>query len=304
MSTLDRAVARLLPAVPKEIVRRLSSPYIAGPTLDDAVRVVRRLGAEGKMATIDVLGEEVSSAAEAEEIHAQYREVLARIDGDGLDANISVKLSGLGLRLDEGLCRSQLGSLVADARARGIFVRIDMEDSGTTDATLRLHRELRSVGRTNVGVVLQSCLRRTARDAVGLENVRLCKGIYAEPIALAHHDPDEVRASFLEALDVLFDQGSYVGVATHDEVLIDAALHRIRERGLAASEVEFQMLLGVRPERGDALVRAGQRLRIYVPFGTHWYEYSVRRLQENPKIAGYVAADALRRFRPAVRRGG
>jgi len=293
----------VLPAVPKPIVRRLSSPYIAGPSLDDAVRVVRRLNADGKAATMDVLGEEISTAAEAESICEQYRRVLARIEADALDANISVKLSGLGLHLDEELCRRQLGSLIDDARARGNFVRIDMEDSSTTDATLGLYRELREAGRANVGVVLQSCLRRTASDLQGLENVRLCKGIYAETLDVAFHDADEIRASFLAAFDALLDQGSYVGIATHDELLIEAALGRIAARDLTASDLEFQMLLGVRPARGDALVRAGQRLRVYVPFGTHWYEYSVRRLQENPKIAGYVAADTLRRLRGS-RRGG
>jgi proline dehydrogenase len=300
LSNLDKAIARVLPAVPKPIVRRLSSPYIAGPTLDDAVRVVRRLNAEGKLATVDVLGEEVSTPSEADAIFEQYRRALARIEAEGLDANISVKLSGLGLQLDEGLCRRHLGTLIADARDRRNFVRIDMEDSGTTDATLGLYGELRAAGRTNVGVVLQACLRRTAADLRGLENVRLCKGIYAESPAAAYHDPDEIRASFLAALDALLDQGSYVGIATHDERLIEASLARIEARGLAPTEVEFQMLLGVRPERGDALVRAGQRLRVYVPFGTHWYEYSVRRLQENPKIAGYVAADTLRRLRASA----
>ncbi len=306
MSSLDKAIARVLPAVPRPIVRRLSSPYIAGPTLDDAVRVVRRLHAEGKLATIDVLGEEISTEPEADEIHAQYSRALARIDADGLDANISVKLSGFGLRLDEARCRRRIGALVADARAKGIFVRIDMEDSATTDATLGLYRELRAAGRDNVGVVLQACLRRTVADARGLDNARLCKGIYAEPASVAFHDPDEIRASYLETLAVLLDQGTYVGIATHDERLIEAALEQVRARRLGPTEVEFQMLLGVRPERGDALVRAGQRLRVYVPFGTHWYEYSVRRLQENPKIAGYVAADTLRRLRPnaASRRAG
>jgi proline dehydrogenase len=301
LNSLDRAIARLLPAVPKPIVRRLSSPYIAGPALDDAVRVVRRLNAEGKLATVDVLGEEVSTAGEAEEIAAQYLRTLGRIEADKLDANISVKLSGLGLRLDEGLCRRQLVELVSDADRRGIFVRLDMEDSELTDGTLRLYRELREAGCTNVGVVLQAVLRRTIDDVPGLDNVRVCKGIYAEPLAIAYHDPDEIRASFLEVLDALLERGAYVGIATHDEPLLDEALRRVRARGLAPSEVEFQMLLGVRPERGDALVRAGQRLRVYVPYGTHWYEYSVRRLQENPRIAGYVAADTLRRLRPPVR---
>ncbi len=296
MTGLDRAIARLLPAVPRPLVRRFSSPYIAGPSLDDAVGVVKRLNGEGKLATIDVLGEEVANEGEAGAIAAAYHEVLARIDREGLDANVSVKLTGLGLELDERLCRRNLEALVADAAARGNFVRLDMEDSRTTDATLRLHRELRVAGYANLGVVLQACLRRTLADAPGLENVRVCKGIYAEPLAIAFHDPDEIRGSFLATLDLLLDQGAYVGIATHDEQLIGRALQRVAARGLTRDQVEFQMLLGVRPERGDALVEAGHRLRVYVPFGTHWYEYSMRRLQENPKLAGYVAADTLRRL--------
>jgi proline dehydrogenase len=221
---------------------------------------------------------------------------LARVEGEQLDANISVKLTGLGLGLDYALCRDNLQSLVEDARVRGNFVRIDMEDSTTTDDTLRLYRELREAGSANLGVVLQARLRRTLADAHGLENVRLCKGIYLEPPEIAYEDADEIRESFRATLRALLDDGSYVGIATHDEELIEDALAQIRARNLAPTAYEFQMLLGVRSARGDELVRAGHRLRVYVPFGTHWYEYSVRRLQENPKIAGYVAADTVRRL--------
>jgi len=262
------------------------------------VRVVRRLNAEGKMATVDVLGEEIHDAEAARDIARAYHQVFARIEGEKLDANVSIKLTGLGLVLDEGLCRELVGELVRDASVRGNFVRIDMEDSTTTDATLALYRGLRADGRDNVGVVLQARLRRTEGDVAGLHNVRLCKGIYVEPPAIAYQDAEEIRASFRRTLAALLDQGAYVGIATHDESLIDDALRQVRERGLSREQYEFQMLLGVRPERGDALVRGGHRLRVYVPFGTHWYEYSLRRLQENPAIAGYVAADVLRRLRP------
>ena len=296
MTGLDRAIARLLPVVPRPVVRRLSSPYIAGPSLEDAVRVVKRLNSEGKLATIDVLGEEVAKEAEAGAITAAYHGVLERIEREGLDANVSVKLTGLGLELDAGLCRRNLEALVSDAAGRGNFVRIDMEDSRVTDATLGVYRDLRAAGHANLGVVLQAYLRRTLADAPGLANVRLCKGIYLEPPGIAFHDPDEIRGSYLATLDALLDEGAYVGIATHDELLIRRALERIAARGLSWDEFEFQMLLGVRAARGDELVSAGHRLRVYVPFGTHWYEYSIRRLQENPKIAGYVAADTLRRL--------
>ena len=294
MALLDRAIVRLLPAVPKPIVQRLSSRYIAGPSLDDAVRVVKRLNAEGKLATVDVLGEEVAVPDEARAIAGQYHDVLARIDDEGLDANISVKLTALGLEVDHDLCRENLEAVVVDAAARGTFVRIDMEDSSTTDRTLELHRELRADGHTNVGVVLQAYLRRTMADLPGLENVRLCKGIYVEPTEVAYREYDAVRANYVRALETLVAQGTYVGIATHDEYLIGEALRIVAAAGLAPDRYEFQMLLGVRPERADELVAAGHRLRVYVPFGTHWYEYSLRRLQENPAIAGYIAADTFR----------
>ncbi len=293
MSVLDRTIVWLLPAVPKPVVQRLSSRYIAGPTLDDAVRVVRRLNAKGKLATVDVLGEEITNADEARAITGQYHDVLARLDKEGLAGNVSVKLTGLGLELDHELCRENLEAVVADAAARGNFVRIDMEDSSTTDRALELFRSLRSDGHENVGVVLQSYLRRTAGDLAGLDNVRLCKGIYIEPEEIAYHDPDEVRASFSRCLEALVRAGAYVGIATHDELLIGEALRIVRD--LPPERYEFQMLLGVRPDRADELVAAGHRLRVYVPYGTHWYQYSVRRLQENPKMAGYVAADLFGR---------
>ena len=294
MALLDRAIVRLLPAVPKPVVQRLSSRYIAGPSLDDAVRVVRRLNAKGKLATVDVLGEEITSADEARAIAGQYHDLLARIDAEGLDANVSVKLTGFGLELDHDLCRENLEAVVADAAARDNFVRIDMEDSSTTDRTLDLYDELRAAGHENVGVVLQAYLRRTLDDVPRAANVRLCKGIYVEPPELAYRDFDEVRTSFVRSLEAIVAQGSYVGIATHDEFLISEALRIVH--GLPRDRYEFQMLLGVRPDRADELVADGHRLRVYVPYGRHWYEYSVRRLQENPKIAGYVAADTVGRL--------
>jgi proline dehydrogenase len=294
LAILDRAIVRLLPAVPKPVVQRLSSRYIAGAELEDALRVVRELNAAGKSATIDVLGEEISSPDEARAIAGQYHDVLAELDSAGLDAGVSVKLTGLGLELDYELCRDNLESVVRDAAARGRFVRIDMEDSSTTERTLQLYRLLREEGIANIGVVLQAYMRRTLDDLPGLGDVRLCKGIYVEPHSIAYRDFDEVRVNYVRALQALVAQGSRVGIATHDEYLLQQAERIVREAGLSTDRYEFQMLLGVRPERGDALVAAGHPLRIYVPFGTHWYEYSLRRLQENPKIAGYVAGDTVK----------
>jgi proline dehydrogenase len=298
MSLLDRALVTLLPAVPKPVVRRVSSRYIAGTELEDARRVVAELNAGGKLATVDVLGEEITRAEEAHELTRAYLALLDAIDADGLDANVSVKLTGLGLKLDPALARENLKAIAE----RGTFVRIDMEDSSTTDATLELYRSLRAEGIENLGVVLQAALRRTVDDARALAgaNVRLCKGIYVEPESIAYRGFEEVRASYLETLDVLLDGGCYVGIATHDEYLVERGIAAVRERGLDRSAYELQMLLGVRPELGDRIVAGGHRLRIYVPYGRQWYEYSLRRLQENPKIAGYVAGDLGRRL---LRRG-
>ncbi len=215
MRVFDRAVALLLPAVPRPVVRRLSLPYIAGISLDEARRTVASLNAEGKLATVAVLGEEVTRHGEAEAIAAAYHDVLAAIEGDRLDANVSVKLSGLGLEVDRALCEELLAGLVRDAAARGIFVRIDMEDSSCTDDSLGLYRELRAGGHENVGIVLQACLKRTLGDVADLAdlrpNVRLCKGIYVEPAAIAFHDADVVRRSFVSCLEALFAATPFAG---------------------------------------------------------------------------------------------
>jgi proline dehydrogenase len=302
MSLVDSAIVRFLPVVPKPVVRRISERYIAGKELDDAVRVIRRLNGQGKLATIDVLGEEVTSPDESRAIAAAYREALEAIERERLDSNVSVKPTALGLKLGYDLCRENLEDVVRDAAERGDFVRIDMEDSSTTDDTLRLYRELRAEGYENLGVVFQARLKRTLQDIRVLAelrpNVRLCKGIYLEPPEIAYRDFDSIRASFVQALEELLEAGCYVGIATHDEWLVEQGQRLTNTRGLGRDDYEFQMLLGVRPAMGDELVRGGHRLRIYTPFGRDWYEYSLRRLQENPKIAGYIAADTVGRLLP------
>jgi proline dehydrogenase len=302
VTIIDRAIVRALPAVPRQVVKRLSSRYIAGTTLAEACDVVRELNAHGKEATLDVLGEEVTLREEAIGLRDAYRRALDTIEEDGLRSNVSVKLTALGLKLDRGLCRADLTAVVEEAARFDNFVRIDMEDSSTTSETLALYRQIREEGHDNLGVVLQAALKRTLSDIGGLgnlrPNVRVCKGIYVEPPEIAYQEDEIIRLNFLDALEALFDIGSYVGIATHDDWLIGEALALVERRGLGRDDYEFQMLLGVRAELGDELVREGHRLRIYVPFGRRWYEYSIRRLQENPKIAGYVTIDTLKRLRP------
>jgi proline dehydrogenase len=291
VTLLDKALVRVLPVVPRPVVQLFSARYIAGSTLADAERVVRLLNADGKRATIDVLGEEIRSEAEARTIAQAYRDVFTMIEREQLDSNVSVKLTALGLGLSYDLCRENLVSILELARAHGRFVRIDMEDSSTTSETLRLYRELREDGWENVGVVLQAYLRRTLDDIRSLAdlvpNVRLCKGIYVEPASIAYTNAEAVRANFVKALHALADVGSYIAIATHDEWLLRQALDA--PAVLRDGRYEFQMLLGVREERASQLVRSGHPLRVYVPFGEHWYQYSLRRLQENPAMAGTIA---------------
>jgi proline dehydrogenase len=297
---LDHAVVRVLPAVPRSVVRRVAAPYIAGETLDDARRVVSELNALDISATVDVLGEDVSRPEEAEAMARAYHEALEAIARDRLDANVSIKLTGFGLEVDRGLCRSLVATLVEDAAAHATFVRIDMEDSSTTDDALGLYRSLREEGHDNVGIVVQAALRRSLDDIASLADlrpsVRLCKGIYVEPASVAFREPDVIRRSFVACLDALLQAGCRVAVATHDEWLIGQALERVA--GLGDDAYELQMLLGVRAGRGRELVAAGHPLRVYVPYGRRWYEYSLRRLQENPQVAGYVARDMLGRLLP------
>ena len=300
MALFDSAIVRLLPAVPRPLVQRLSARYIAGPTLAEARRVVAELNAQGKMATVDVLGEEITQASETEVIADEYVAALDAFERDGLDANVSVKPTGLGLGLDYDLCKHNVERVIAAAEPTNRFVRIDMEDASTTDETLRLFRELRDEGHPRVGPVLQASLKRTLDDARSLAgaSVRLCKGIYIEDESIQYRDDEAVRVSFVHSLEALLDGNCYAAIATHDDWLVEQALRLIHERGLPLDGYEFQMLLGVRPELGDRLVREGHRLRIYVPYGRKWYEYSLRRLQENPKVAGYIAGDTINRLIP------
>ena len=307
MGLVDSTIVRFLPAVPKPVVRKISERYIAGEELDDALVVVRRLNDQGKLATIDVLGEEITSPDEARAIATAYRESLDAFERGKLESNVSVKPTGLGLKLGYDLCKANLEDVVRHAAELGNFVRIDTEDASTTDDTLRLYRELRDAGFDNVGIVLQARLKRTPSDLAALAdlrpNVRICKGIYLESERIAYRDFDSIRAAFVQALEQLLDLGCYVGIATHDEWLLEQGRRLVGERGLDRDGYEFQMLLGVRPGLGDELVGDGHRLRIYTPFGRHWYAYSLRRLQENPKIAGYIAADTVGRLLPG-RNGG
>jgi proline dehydrogenase len=301
----DRAMAATLPLVPRPVVRHFADRYMAGETVEDAVAAVRRLNDRGVMATIDVLGEFIRAPEEAEATATAYERVLDAIAAERLDANVSVKLSALGIEIDSGLADRCLARVLACAERHGIFVRVDMEDSGLTDRTLRLYGRLREDGHDNVGIVLQAYLRRTMDDIAALAglkpNVRIVKGIYIEPGEIAYRDPAAINGNFVRAVDRLLAAGSYVALATHDRALIEEVLAVLDRRLVSREGYEFQMLLGVAEDVRHRLVAAGHRVRVYVPFGDAWYAYSIRRLKENPSIAGYVARDAIRSFVPGLR---
>ncbi|HEX5558489.1 MAG TPA: proline dehydrogenase family protein [Gaiellales bacterium] len=305
MKAFDRLVAASLPAVPRLVVRKIADRYIAGETLEDAVATVRGLNALGAMATVDVLGEFISRPEEAEETATQYERALDAIAAGQLDANVSVKLSALGIEIDRALVDRTLARVLRSARRHRIFVRIDMEHSGLIDETLDVYRGLRGAGHDDVGIVIQSYMRRAEADVAALADltpsVRLVKGIYLEPEDIAYQAMPEINASYLRLLEQLVDQGSYVAIATHDPALLDGALNLIDRRGLGRDRYEFQMLLGVAEEARRKLISDGHRLRVYVPYGRAWYAYSVRRLKENPSIAGYVARDVVRTIVPGMR---
>ncbi len=290
-SLLDRVVVGLMPIVPKPIVRHFSRPYIAGATIGEAVRQVRDLNASGAMATLDILGEHIVRPEEADRARDGYLSLLDTIIAEKLDSNVSVKLTQLGMKFGLEECFRRIDAVVTKAEALGIFVRLDMEDSSCTDDTLTMHRRLRD-RHPNVGVVIQAMLRRSMDDVVKLAaekaNIRLCKGIYIESREIAYQDRETVNRSFVALLEILFRAGCYVGVATHDERLVFEALRLVQRHGIARDRYEFQMLLGVDVRLRRILLDSGHRLRVYVPFGQHWYAYSTRRLKENPNVAGAI----------------
>jgi proline dehydrogenase len=288
---LQSLIVRALPLVPKTVVRRVASRYVAGETLSDAVTTVRELNSEGCMATLDVLGEDVSRLEETEVTVGEYERAIATIAREGLDSNLSVKLSALGLKIDPAGCRRHFRRILDAARGTDNFVRIDMEDSSVTEETIRIYEESRQIY-PRVGLVLQAYLHRTRDDAARAArlgaNVRVCKGIYVEPAEIAFKDREEIRDSYSSVVDHLLETGCYVGIATHDPVLVERALRTIRRLALPPEAYEFQMLLGVARGLRRRLVAAGHRLRVYVPYGHAWYGYSIRRLKENPAIATHV----------------
>lgn len=293
LNVLNKLVVWTIPFVPKFFVRRVASRYIAGTTLDEAVDVIKELQQQGCCATLDVLGEHINSKEQAEFAVHEYLKALDKIDQEKLDANISIKLTMLGLKLDFDFCLENTRRLVQKARELGNFVRIDMEDSSCTTDTLKIYSELKN-SYSNVGFVIQAYMRRSLSDIReqmnknSKVNVRVCKGIYIEPREIAFKDRDIINSNYSLLVEELLQNKNYVGIATHDEKLVWSAYKTIDNLKLNKDQFEFQMLLGVDEELRRLILGEGYKLRVYIPYGKQWYEYSVRRLKENPKIAGYV----------------
>ena len=305
MKAFDRLIVASLPAVPRIVVRRIADRYIAGEGLDDAVATVRGLNRRGAAATVDVLGEFIRIPDEAEATATEYEHALDAIAAEQLDAGVSVKLSALGIEIDRDLVDRTLARVLTSAERHGVFVRIDMEHSGLTDQTLSLYRDLRTAGHDGVGVVIQAYMRRSAADIAALAdltpNVRLVKGIYLEADDIAYQHMPEINANYLRLLEQLIELGSYVGIATHDRALVAGALDLIRAARPRARPLRVPDAARRGGRRGRKLIADGHRLRVYVPYGRAWYAYSVRRLKENPSIAGYVARDVVRTLVPGLR---
>jgi proline dehydrogenase len=277
--------------LPKSMVKVFAGKYIAGEELQDAINLVKQLNSKGIFATLDVLGESIKNKDEAMEAKKKCLEVIEAIEKNKLMANLSIKPTQMGLAIDEEFAYQQIFEIVQKAKSFNNFVRIDMEDSPYTDPTLRVYKKLNeNIG--HVGVVLQAYLKRTLSDIEQLNklgtNYRLCKGIYVEPESIAYKDKQIIRDNYLKALRMMLKNGNYVGIATHDDYLVDHAYKMIKEMNIPKDKFEFQMLLGVKEELRDKINSVGYKVRIYVPFGKDWFAYSIRRLKENPEIAGYV----------------
>ena len=281
------------------LAKRFARRFVAGETLEEALIAVRALNAKGISASLDLLGESVSNEREARSAGHQYLTVLDRIQGQRLDANVSLKLTAMGLDISEELCISVMHDILDRARELSTFVRLDMEGSAYTERTLNLFADrLYPAYRDHVGIVLQSYLYRTRSDverAVLLGcRVRLCKGAYKEPAAVAFPEKKEVDGNYVLCMHRLLDEGNYPGIATHDPKIIDDAKRYVAEHQIDRSRFEFQMLYGIRRDLQQQLVRDGWRMRVYIPFGTEWYPYFMRRLAERPANVFFVMKNLFR----------
>ncbi|MEP6636154.1 MAG: proline dehydrogenase family protein [Acidobacteriota bacterium] len=281
------------------LFKKLTTRFVAGENIEEAVAAIRELNSEGCTASFDHLNESVAHAAEAEEEVREYLRILDQIGETGIRSNVSIKLSQFGLKLDPELAYTNARAIVADAAQRGNFVRVDMEGSDVTQVTIDIFKRLRSeFGLNDVGIVLQSYLRRTYDDAQDLlklpARIRICKGAYNEPPEVAFPDKKDTDANYLRVMQLLLSSGIYHGIATHDPKMIDATIQFAQQQGIGKEAFEFQMLYGIRRDLQRQLARDGYNLRVYVPYGKHWYPYFMRRLAERPANIWFVLKNLIK----------
>ena len=292
MKLINYFIIQIIPFLPKIFVRLVASPYIAGITDDEMLENVKKLNKKGYKVAIDILGEHVITKEEATQITERYAKLYSKIDSQNLDANLSIKLSHIGQDLGYNFVKKNLMILVNEAKKYNNFLRLDMENSPYTSETINLYKKAFEIY-PNVGIVLQAYMHRSIDDLDNLAshmfNVRICKGIYIENEDIAYRDYEKIRENYIELVKKALKKGSYVGIASHDEYLIDKLYLWIKENQISANQYEFQILHGVPMEKKlQQLIKEGNTVRVYVPYGDNWYDYSVRRLKENPKMAGYI----------------
>ena len=293
----NKMIAAMLPYFPEKFIWMFSKSYISGKTIGDAMRVSKEFNSQGMRVTLDVLGEFIKTLDEAEINKNEYLNLIDESCKNNIDGNFSAKPTSFGLLIDKEVCYRHMHEIVSKAASCSSFVRIDMEDSPCTDMEIELYRKLKKEFPANVGLVLQAYLKRTLQDIQNMMdmhhlqyplNFRLCKGIYIEPAAIAFKKYEEINEHYLEDLEFMLKNGIKVGIATHDKPLIEGAYRLIEKYKVSKDMYEFQMLYGVTPGLRDSIVKAGHKMRIYVPFGEKWFGYSTRRLKENPKIATHI----------------
>lgn len=279
--------------------KKMTTRFVAGEDIEEAIAAIREINAKGCTASFDHLNESVANAEETEAEVREYLNILARIDETGIRSNVSIKLTQFGLEIDPELAYRNARQVVEDAARRGIFVRIDMEGSNVTQVTIDIFKRLRAeYGLNDVGIVLQSYLRRTYDDAVDIlripARIRICKGAYNEPPEVAFPDKKDVDDNYVRVMKLLLSSGVYHGIATHDPNMINATIRYMKSEGISKDAFEFQMLYGVRRDLQEKLARDGYGMRVYVPYGKHWYPYFMRRLAERPANIWFVLKNMFR----------
>jgi len=294
---LNKMIANIVPHMPKKLVWIFSRRYIAGETIEEGLLASHLLNEQNIVVTIDLLGEFIDSLEQARENKEHYLEIIERFTSQGIKGNFSLKPTMFGLLIDTEICYSYIREVIKFAAEKNTFIRIDMEDSQCVNLELELFKKLRSEFPATVGLVIQAYLRRTKKDLEKLNqlnssdhplNFRLCKGIYVEPEKIAFKNYDEVREHFLDDLEFMLKNKMFAAIATHDKFLVEQAMQLLKKYNTPKNRYEFQMLYGVTPELRQSIVDAGHLMRVYVPFGKHWFNYSTRRLKENPKMAQHI----------------